>query len=134
MGSRIRYNVGKLTFEGALRTLLIHEEKKYREWGASVALRIEPDESGQGLSLNIEPVWGTASSGTDRLWSQETGGLVGDQSGFEAGKHLEAEIGYGLGNPRARLGILTPYFGLSLGEDSKPHLPDRNPLDYFSKC
>ena len=38
-------------------------------WGAGGSVRLDPGASGRGLSLTIAPVWGTPSSGVDRLWS-----------------------------------------------------------------
>ena len=37
--------------------------------GAGGSVRLDPGASGRGLSLTIAPVWGTPSSGVDRLWS-----------------------------------------------------------------
>ena len=114
-GAGLRYSGGGVTVEGSVRTLVAHEESGYEEWGASGAVRIDPGESGRGLSLTLSPVWGNASSGVDRLWSlADAQGLAGE-SAFEATHRLEAEAGYGLGGPDG-LGTVTPYTGLALSD------------------
>ena len=115
VGGRIRYtDAGSgLTVEANARTLVAHEDSGYREWGAGGSVRLDPGASGRGLSLSLAPVWGTPSSGVDRLWSaRDAAGLVRDEE-FEAERRLEGEIGYGFGAPRG-LGLVTPYAGLSL--------------------
>ena len=118
-GGKLSYQSGGLTLEGSVRKLLAHEESDYEEWGASVAIRLDPGESGRGLSLSVFPTWGDPSSGVDRLWSAQGAHQLGSGD-FEAENRLEAEIGYGLFNPFKKLfGILTPYFGLSLGDNDR---------------
>ena len=115
VGGRIRYSdTGSgLTVEANARKLIAHDDSGYEEWGAGGSVRLDPGASGRGLSLTIAPVWGTPSSGVDRLWSvRDAAGLVRDDD-FEAERRLEAELGYGFGAPRG-LGLATPYAGLSL--------------------
>ena len=117
-GGGIRYVAGSLTFEGSLRKLVAHESD-HEEWGTSVALRVDPGQSGRGLSLSVLPTWGEPSSGVNNLWSAEGPHQLG-RGDFEAENRLEAEIGYGVFNPFKKLfGILTPYFGLSLGDTNR---------------
>ena len=115
VGGRIRYtDTGSgLTVEANARTLVAHEDSGYREWGAGGSVRLGPDASGRGLSLALAPVWGTPSSGVDRLWSARDAAGLAPGGEFEAGRRLEGELGYGLGAPRG-LGLVTPYAGLSL--------------------
>ena len=115
VGGRIRYtDTGSgLTVEANARTLVAHEDSGYREWGAGGSVRLGPDASGRGLSLALAPVWGTPSSGVDRLWSARDAAGLAPGGKFEAGRRLEGELGYGLGAPRG-LGLVTPYAGLSL--------------------
>ena len=115
VGAGLGYAGDGFTIEGSVRGLLAHDDSGYKEWGASGALRIEPDASGRGFSLTVAPAWGAASSGMDRLWSlRDTGGLVREDE-FEAGSRLETEFGYGLRAPLGA-GVLTPYTGLTLSE------------------
>ena len=87
----------------------------YEEWGASGSIRINPGDSGRGLSLTVAPVWGAASSAVERLWSlRDARGLAPD-GGAEAGRRIEAELGYGFGLG-VTPGVLTPFAGLSLGD------------------
>ena len=95
------------------RWLAAHESSGYEEWGAAGSVRIDPGEAGRGLSLTLVPTVGNASSGTGALWSAaDARGLV-PGGAFEAGRRLDAEVGYGLAGPD-RLGTATPYAGLGL--------------------
>ncbi len=117
VGGRIRFaDAGSgLTVEASVRALIAHEDGSYEEWGAGGSVRFNPGASGRGLSLTLAPVWGTPSSGVERLWSaRDAAGLVREEA-FEAERRLEAELGYGLGVPRG-LGLVTPYAGLSLAD------------------
>ena len=106
-GSRLTVEANARTLDRA-RGLRITEE-----WGAGGSVRLGPGASGRGLSLTLAPVWGTPSSGVERLWSaRDAAGLVRDDD-FDAERRLEGEIGYGFGAPRG-LGLATPYAGLSL--------------------
>ena len=117
VGGRIRYtDAGSgLTVEANARTLIAHEDSGYEEWGAGGSVRLDPGASGRGLSLSLAPVWGTPSSGVERLWSaRDAAGLVRDDD-FEAERRLEGELGYGFGAFGER-GVVTPYAGLGLAE------------------
>ena len=117
VGGRIRYtDAGSgLTVEANARTLIAHEDSGYREWGAGGSVRIDPGASGRGLSLSLAPVWGTPSSGVDRLWSARDAAGLAPGGEFEAESRLEGEVGYGLGAFGGR-GVVTPYAGLGLAE------------------
>ncbi len=117
LGGRVSYtDAGSgLTVEANARKLIAHEDSGYEEWGAGGSVRLDPGASGRGLSLSLAPVWGTPSSGVERLWSaRDAAGLVRDDD-FEAERRLEGEVGYGFGAPRG-LGVVTPYAGLSLAD------------------
>ena len=117
LGGRVSYtDAGSgLTVEANARKLIAHEDSGYEEWGAGGSVRLDPGASGRGLSLTLAPVWGTPSSGVERLWSaRNAAGLVRDDD-FEAERRLEGEVGYGLGAFGER-GVVTPYAGLGLAE------------------
>ena len=115
IGAGARLAGRRFAVEGAVRTLVAHEDGGYEEWGAAGSIRIDPSASGRGLSLSVGPAWGAASSGVERLWSLSSArGLAGDGD-VEAGRRLEAEVGYGLGTGGAGE-LLTPWAGLSLAE------------------
>ena len=117
VGGRIRYaDAGSgLTVEASARTLIAHEDSGYREWGAGGSVRLDPGASGRGLSLSLAPVWGTPSSGVERLWSARDAAGLAPGGEFEAERRLEGELGYGLGAFGGR-GLVTPYAGLGLAE------------------
>ena len=94
------------------RGLLAHEESDYEEWGVSASIGLSPGEGDRGLSMRVGSVWGAASGGVERLWSQRA--LSG--SSFDPDARLEAEVGYGLDAMR---GLLTPYTGVALSESGE---------------
>ena len=117
VGGRIRFaDAGSgLTVEANARILVAHEDSGYREWGAGGSVRLDPGASGRGLSLTLAPVWGTPSSGVERLWSARDAAGLASGGEFEAERRLEGEVGYGFGLSGTR-GLLTPYTGLSWAE------------------
>ena len=117
VGAGMRYAHGPITIEGQVRALVAHEASGYEEWGASGAIRVNPSQSGRGLTFAIAPVWGSAGSASERLWTARNAGELGVEQEFEATARLETELGYGIGVPGTR-GIVTPYAGLSLAEGS----------------
>ena len=112
VGAGLSYQANGIAVEGAVRTLIAHEDEDYREWGASGSVRIDPGASGRGLSLTLRPTWGAASSGTERLWGlRDASGLAADGE-FEPERRLDAEVGYGFSVLDGR-GVATPYAGWS---------------------
>ncbi|MDE2912839.1 MAG: hypothetical protein OXL68_07940 [Paracoccaceae bacterium] len=70
------------------------------------------------LSLILAPSVGNASSGTGTLWSAADARGLAPGGTFEAGRRLDAEVGYGL----ALFGggfTGTPHAGLSLSEGGR---------------
>ena len=57
------------------RTLLIHQAEDFKEWNASVALRLQPGRDQGGLSFSLEPSWGAGGGGAGALW--QTRGRLG---------------------------------------------------------
>ena len=112
-GVGARIGSGRFAVEAAVRGLVAHEEDRYEGWGVGGSVRIEPGVSGRGLSLALRPSWGAASNEVERLWSLSSARDLAPDEDFDAGRHVEAEVGYGLGLGRPRE-ALTPYAGLSL--------------------
>ena len=122
VGGRIRYaDAGSgLTVEASARTLIAHEDSGYEEWGAGGSVRLDPGASGRGLSLALAPVWGTPSSGVERLWSARDAAGLAPGGEFEAERRLEGELGYGLG---AFGGAFTgtPNIGFGLSDNARDY-------------
>ena len=122
VGGRIRYTDADsgLTVEANARKLIAHEDSGYEEWGAGGSVRLDPGASGRGLSFSLAPVWGTPSSGVERLWSaRDAGGLVRDDD-FEAERRLEGEIGYGIAMFDGGF-TGTPNLGIGFSETSRDY-------------
>ena len=119
LGAGVRYQAEGVSVEGAVRTLVAHEDGGYEEWGASLGVRIDPDASGRGLSLSVAPAWGNASSQAERLWGmRDARGLAPGDAAFEPGRRLDAELGYGFSVLDDRA-VATPYAGMSRSETSE---------------
>ena len=119
-GARVSFKRQGLTIEGAVRTLLSHEDEEYGEWGASASIRLEPGRDGRGLSFSVAPSWGATGSAAERLWGlDDTRGLAPDGE-FEAGRRIDARVGYGLPVFGGRF-TGTPEFGLGLSDGAREY-------------
>ena len=85
-----------LSVDARARMLLAHADSDYEEWGASATVRLDPGETGRGLSLSLAPTLGTASSAAERLWGARDARGLAPGAEFEAARGLRAEAGYGL--------------------------------------
>ena len=101
-GLEYRHAAWGLGIETRGRYLLGHTERAFEEWGASVALALDPGEEGIGPSLTLAPAWGEASSGVENMWRNEQllGASLGDQEmlaerGGWRPNRLRMELGYG---------------------------------------
>ena len=117
VGAGLRYAGTGFRIEGTVRGLALHDESAYEEWGASGSVRIEPGGAGRGLSLTLAPVWGNPSSAARRLWSARDAADLAPPRDIEAGRRLDAEVGYGLRSPSGP-GVVTPYAAISVGESA----------------
>ena len=121
VGAGLDYTAEGVSIGGAARTLLAHEDGAHEEWGASLGVRIDPDAAGRGLSLNVAPAWGNASSQAERLWGlRDAGALAPEGEAFEADQRLEAEIGYGFSVLGGR-GVAIPYAGMTRTETDEAY-------------
>ena len=85
-----------LSVDARARMLAAHADSDYEEWGASATVRLDPGETGRGLSLSLAPTIGTASSATERLWGARDARGLAPGGAFEAARGLRAEAGYGM--------------------------------------
>ena len=60
---------------------------------AAYVVAVAPGAGGRGLSLSVEPVWGSAGSGMQALWQHGASGLAAAPG---SGGRVGAELGYGL--------------------------------------
>ena len=118
LGAGISYTTGALTIDGQVRSLVAHQDSGYREWGASGAIRVNPDASGRGFSLTLAPTWGHAVSATERLWSERDATAIAVGGEVAPGSRLEATVGYGMPLLGGRF-TGTPEVGLGLSESGR---------------
>ena len=99
----------RLAAEVRGRALLMHEQAA-RDWGVSGRLRVGPGDSGEGVTIDVQPSYGSADSGSERLWTQ---GVAGAPAAADEtpGARLSTEVGYGLAALDGAA-LVTPYGGL----------------------
>ena len=118
LGGTVAYTgASGLSVEASARRLVAHADADYEEWGASAAVRYDPGEPGKGLSLSLAPTFGSAASGTERLWGVADARGLAPGAAFSApgglahaGMTLVGELGYGIESYRLR-GSVTPTLG-----------------------
>ena len=105
------------SIEARGRHLLAHQEADFKEWGASLAFRVDPGMRGRGLQVMMTPSWGNSVSRTDALWENHgvidtafLGGGSADDVRWQP-QQFDMQVGYGL--RVARMGVLTSYGGFS---------------------
>ena len=108
------------------RYLVTHRESNFEDWGASIALSLDPGAPEEGMSLSVTPAWGNAVSQVDTLWQNPLTPGIGNFSSLRRraldGRHpttrswrpdgLELKLGYGLPT-RSGLGMTKFYTALS---------------------
>ena len=93
---------------------MAHKDDDYREWGVGGLIEYDPGAARRGLSVRMVSSWGTAPSGTNRLWSQSpsAGFSRNGYAGIDA--PLSAEVNYRMRAFGGRL-QLAPYANVPLG-------------------
>ena len=104
-----------LSLEAKARMLVAHADSDYEEWGMSGTVRLDPGETGRGLSLSLAPTIGATSSASERLWGARDARSLAPGGEFEAARGLQAEAGYGLPAFGGRF-TGTPNLGLGLAD------------------
>ncbi len=116
LGGSLRYvNPDRgLAVSVTARRLMAHQDDDYREWGVGGTVEYDPGTAGRGLSVRMVSSWGTAASGTNRLWSQSpsAGFPSNGYASFDA--PLSAEMDYRILAFGGRL-QMAPYADVSLG-------------------
>ncbi len=106
------------------RYLVAHEDREFRDWGASAAVRFDPGAPGRGVAVAVAPEWGAAGSQAASVWAGVP--LVGG-TGAGPGSpkpiglrpdHLAAEVSYGI--VAGGEGLVTFYGGLSQALTDRP--------------
>ncbi len=116
LGAGFRYTdpIVGLTLEGRARTLVGRDN--YEEWGVSGLILLEQSRNGRGLSFSLSPGYGSADSGTQKLWQQR----LRDETSRDYGARMDVRLGYGLTAP-GRRGLLTPWSEMTLGGSSRSY-------------
>ena len=108
-GLRYRNRDRGLFMEVTGRSLVAHENERYREWGLGGSVRLDPGPDYLGLAVQVNSAHGAAASTVQRLWSDT--GAVNYFPGAVSGRH-EAEIGYGFETLRGGAMVI-PFSGFA---------------------
>ena len=86
-----------ISLETRWRYLLAHQASRFREWGASVTLRVGSGVDRRGLWFAVTPEWGVPSSGVQAMWRNQQS-YPGVFAGLaERSTRLGLEMGRGKG-------------------------------------
>ena len=100
------------------RRLLAHGESAFKDWGASVVLRLAPGNR-RGLGLELEPAWGQGArqQSAQDLWRDEQAApeYGGDRSASRRPDRTDLRLSYGLEHSA---GTLTPFGEWALGREA----------------
>ena len=104
-----------LSVDVRVRTLLVHQDRRFRDQGVSVSFSYDPTPSTPlGFTARLAPSWGgQAMSGADALWGRDAMTGLGE-AGPGSGNHLDGELGYAL--PVGRRLVGTPRLGVTTSE------------------
>ena len=105
-----------LGLEARGRYLLAHAESGFEDWGASVALELDPGARNSGASLRLAPAWGAPESGVAGLWRADRmmgNDLAGKRFRDQRPARLDMELGYGFSTRRT--GALRLYGAVEAG-------------------
>ena len=108
------------------RYLVTHRESNFEDWGASIALSLDPGAPEEGVALSLTPAWGNAVSQVDTLWQNPLTPGLGNFSSLRRqaldGRRpttrswrpdgLEMKLSYGLPT-RSGMGMTKFYTALS---------------------
>ena len=108
-GFRYRHVDRGLFVEATARSLVSHEDERYREWGVGGTVRLDPGPDYLGLAVQVNSSHGAAASTVQRLWSDA--GAVSTLPAMVQGRH-EAEIGYGFETLRGGAMVI-PFSGFA---------------------
>ena len=97
LGASLRYRgPAGLNLEGRGRTLLAGNGR--REWGAGARIEFDPGADRQGFTFRLEPVWGDAAGGIERLWENGAPSFAGRPATdwtADPRPRLSTSVGYG---------------------------------------
>ena len=108
-GLRYRNRDRGLFMEVTGRSLVAHEDERYREWGLGGSVRLDPGPDYLGLAVQVNSAHGAAASTVQRLWSDT--GAVSYLPAMVQGRH-EAEIAYGFETLRGGAMVI-PFSGFA---------------------
>lgn len=117
--AEVRVGSGGLELRGRGSVLFFHEQKGYREWGASLGLIYDPGRSGRGVSLTLEPSWNAPRTGVaSAMWDSDS--LSGHRERSNSGDvaAIRARLGYGVGALQES-GLVTLYSEVENDEDAR---------------
>ena len=112
------YPARGLTIEAGGQILLLRADAAYGEWGVSGLIRVGPGSDGRGLSFALEPSYGAAAQGSDRLGQEGAFPALTDER--EQQGRVALRFGYGM-RVFDEAGLLTPRGSMTFNDDGSQH-------------
>ena len=115
-----------LVVEARGHRLIAHQNRDFREQGASLRVRLDPGSDGRGWGFSLAPLWGNTSGGPDSLWRSERMLVGRNRADGRDGMHwrpnrTQAALSYGLETWGGR-GRLGPFARMDLEGMDFPRL------------
>ena len=114
-GGGLAYAAGRIAVQVDGRTLLMHRDAAYEEWGFGSTIVYRSRDDGRGLSFNIGSTWGVTRSGVRSLWEAYGIGHLSRDSSAAAAQRFELELGYGLARSKGP-GLWYPFVAANAGD------------------
>ena len=115
VGGGLAYTAGRITVQVDGRTLLMHSDSAYEEWGFSSTIVYRPRDDGRGLAFNVGSAWGVTRSGVWSLWDAYGIGHLAQDNFAAPTQRCEIELGYGVTRPKGP-GPWYPYVAADTGD------------------
>ena len=115
VGGGLGYAAGRLSVAVNARTLLVHKDTEYEEWGFSGSLAYTPGKDGRGVSMKLGSAWGATQGGVQSLWSEQNASGLARNAPFEAAQRFQAELGYGIAG-RRKAALWVPFIAVQAAE------------------
>lgn len=123
LGAALAYmHPAGLDIQARGHVLLVHEDSKFEQWGASLTVNFDMGTRGEGLFFAFAPTWGAPATGAEGMWSSTRAAqaLLGTGNANQ-GMNLDSRVGYGHNLPGGQ-GKLTLFSEMGQAHGGSAHL------------
>ena len=101
--------------------MLAHEQRGFKQWGASLNMGFDAGLRGQGIQFLFTPSWGASAMGAEGIWTAGRASEALGAQGLDQGMALETRLAYGMELARRR-GLLTLFTEMAQSGGIAPSL------------